>query len=166
MQLSTKHKQFADSYIQSRNASEAYRIAYGDKAETVVNASASRLLRNVKIRDYIVKVQTTKLTKTAEKQDITRSFLIQQYLEVLEKAKEQSSTLNVAKNTLDSLAHISGLWLDKRTLEVSGAVNHLASLDTGDLIEALNIAQPVSDCSDPNAEPVAINGEYRNVADA
>ena len=92
--------------------------------------------------------------------------MIQQYLEVLEKAKEQSSTLSVAKNTLDSLAHISGLWLDKRTLEVSGAVNHLASLDTGDLIEALNIAQPVSDCSDPNAEPVAINGEYRNVADA
>ena len=103
------------------------------------------------------------LTKTAEKQDITRSFLIQQYLEVLEKAKEQSSTLNVAKNTLDSLAHISGLWLDKRTLEVSGAVNHLASLNTGDLIQALNTAQPVAES---DAESVAVDGEFRNVADA
>ena len=29
MNLSPKHKEFADAYIQSRNASEAYRIAYG-----------------------------------------------------------------------------------------------------------------------------------------
>ena len=168
MQLSTKHKQFADSYIQSRNASEAYRIAYGDKAETVVNASASRLLRNVKIRDYLVKVQTKKLTKTAEKQDITRSFLIIEYLDVLAKSKEQSSTLSVAKATLDSLAHISGIWIDKKQLDVSGAVNHLASLDTGTLIDALSVAT-TSDAdpdAETDAETVAINGEYRNVADA
>ena len=111
MNLSPKHKEFADAYIQSRNASEAYRIAYGNKKESVVNSASSRLLRNVKIRNYIVKVQTEKLTKTAEKQDITRDFLVSQYLDVLSRAKEQSSTLSVAKATLDSLAHISGLWL-------------------------------------------------------
>ena len=156
MNLSPKHKQFADAYIQSRNASEAYRIAYGNKKESVVNSAASRLLRNVKIRNYLVKVQTEKLTKTAEKQDITRDFLIQQYLTVYEKATEQSSTLSVAKATLDSLAHISGLWLDKRTVEVSGAVNHLASLDTSALLDALGTAR---------RNDGTIDGEYRNVDD-
>ena len=156
MKLSPKHKQFADAYIQSRNASEAYRIAYGNKKESVVNSAASRLLRNVKIRDYIVKVQTEKLTKTAEKQDITRDFLVSQYLDVLSRAKEQSSTLSVAKSTIDSLAHISGLWLDKRTVEVSGAVNHLASLDTSALLDALTTARH---------DPGTIDAEYRNVND-
>ena len=160
MNLSPKHKEFADAYIQSRNASEAYRIAYGNKKESVVNSAASRLLRNVKIRNYLVKVQTEKLTKTAEKQDITRDFLIQQYLTVYEKATEQSSTLSVAKATLDSLAHISGLWLDKRTVEVSGAVNHLASLDTSALLDALGTARRNDGTTDGT-----IDGEYRNVDD-
>ena len=102
--------------------------------------------------------------KIEEKQDITRSFLIIEYLDVLAKSKEQSSTLSVAKATLDSLAHISGIWIDKKQLDVSGAVNHLASLDTGTLIDALSVAT-TSD-ADPDAETVAINGEYRNVADA
>ena len=92
MKLSSKHKQFADAYIQSRNASEAYRIAYGNKKESVVNSAASRLLRNVKIRNYIGKVLTEKLANTAEKQDITRDFLVSQYLDVLSRAKEQPST--------------------------------------------------------------------------
>jgi hypothetical protein len=160
MNLSPKHKEFADAYIQSRNASEAYRIAYGNKKESVVNSAASRLLRNVKIRNYLVKVQTEKLTKTAEKQDITRDFLIQQYLTVYEKATEQSSTLSVAKATLDSLAHISGLWLDKRTVEVSGAVNHLASLDTSALLDALGTAR-----RNDGTTNGTIDGEYRNVDD-
>ena len=160
MNLSPKHKEFADAYIQSRNASEAYRIAYGNKKESVVNSAASRLLRNVKIRNYLVKVQTEKLTKTAEKQDITRDFLIQQYLTVYEKATEQSSTLSVAKATLDSLAHISGLWLDKRTVEVSGAVNHLASLDTSALLDALGTAR-----RNDGTTNGTIDGEYRNVND-
>ena len=160
MKLSPKHKQFADAYIQSRNASEAYRIAYGNKKESVVNSASSRLLRNVKIRDYIVKVQTEKLAKTAEKLDITRDFLIIEYLDVLSNSKEQPSTLSVAKSTIDSLAHISGLWLDKRTVEVSGAVNHLASLDTSALLDALGTARRNDGTTDGTIE-----AEYRNVDD-
>ena len=158
MKLSPKHKQFADAYIQSRNASEAYRIAYGNKKESVVNSASSRLLRNVKIRNYIVKVQTEKLTKTAEKQDITRDFLIIEYLDVLSRAKEQSSPLSVAKSTIDSLAHISGLWLDKRTVEVSGAVNHLASLDTSALLDALTTVR-----HDDDTDNGPIDGNFRNI---
>ena len=101
--------------------------------------------------------------KIEAKQDITRDFLIIEYLDVLAKSKEQSSTLSVGKSCLDSLAHISGIWQDKKQLQVSGAVNHLASLDTGDLIQALNTAQPVAES---DAESVAIDGDYRNVADA
>ena len=51
--LNSKQKAFCDAYLNNgRNASQAYRDAFGsDKAETVINASASRLLRNVKVRD-------------------------------------------------------------------------------------------------------------------
>ena len=160
MNLSPKHKEFADAYIQSRNASEAYRIAYGNKKESVVNSASSRLLRNVKIRDYIVNVQTEKLAKTAEKEDITRDFLVSQSLDVRSKSKEQPSTLSVAKSTIDSLAHISGLWLDKRTVEVSGAVNHLASLDTSALLDALGTAR-----RNDGTTNGTIDGKYRNVND-
>ena len=79
---------------------------------------------------------------------------------MLSRSKEQSSTLSVAKATLDSLAHISGLWLDKRTVEVSGAVNHLASLDTSALLDALGTARRNDGTTDGTIE-----AEYRNVDD-
>jgi hypothetical protein len=81
-------------------------------------------------------------------------------LDVLSRSKEQSSTLSVAKATLDSLAHISGLWLDKRTVEVSGAVNHLASLDTSALLDALGTAR-----RNDGTTNGTIDAEYRNVND-
>ncbi len=75
-QLSIKQKQFADSYLDNgKNASAAYRTTYGnDKPEANINSMASRLLRSVKVQDYIVKVQRKNLEKTVQKQDIDRSF--------------------------------------------------------------------------------------------
>ena len=76
--LNSKQKTFCDVYLNNgRNASAAYRAAFGtDKAESVINASASRLLRNVKVRDYIVKIQQQNAQITQRKQDIDRDFLI------------------------------------------------------------------------------------------
>ena len=152
-QLSIKQKQFADTYLDNgKNASAAYRLTYGnDKPEANINSMASRLLRSVKVQTYLVKVQRENLEKTAIKQDIDRSFLIGQYLELVEmgKAKGQISS---AIRALDSLAHITGLWLSK--VEVAGSVDHnLTQLDTTQLLQALNVAK----------ETKAIAADYREV---
>ena len=53
MTLSEQQKKFADYYIESGNASESYQRA-GYKAKgNVAEAAASRLLRNVKVIEYI-----------------------------------------------------------------------------------------------------------------
>ena len=152
-QLSTKQKQFADAYLDNgKNASAAYRATYGsDKPEANINSMASRLLRSVKVQTYLVQVMRTNLEKTVVKQDIDRSFLIGQYLELVEmgKAKGQISS---AIRALDSLAHITGLWLSK--VEVAGSVDHnLTQLDTTQLLQALNVAK----------ETKAIEAEYKEV---
>lgn len=154
-QLSTKQKQFADIYLDNgKNASAAYRLTYGsDKPEANINSMASRLLRSVKVQTYLVQVMRTNLEKTAIKQDIDRSFLIGQYLELVEmgKAKGQISS---AIRALDSLAHITGLWLSR--VEVGGSVDHnLTQLDTTQLLRALNVAK----------ETKAIEAEYKEIDD-
>ena len=162
--LNERQDLFVTHYLANgMNATQAYRDAYDahDRPDSSVNPSASRLLRHERVRQAIVTKKQGLIHKIEEKQDITRDFLIIEYLDVLAKSKEQSSTLSVAKSCLDSLAHISGLWVDKQ-LKVSTHINHLASLDTGDLIQALNTAQPVAE---PVAESVAVDGEYRKLGD-
>ena len=154
--LNDKQLMFCTDYLNNgRNASAAYRSAYGsDKPETVVNSAASRLLRHVKVRDYLVKVQQENLTTTQRKQDIDRDFLINQYLELVALGKEHRQ-LSAARQALDSLAHIAGLWIDKR--EINQQINidaTLQALDSGALLDALN-----------SANSGAIEAEYQHIED-
>lgn len=52
MKLTEKQKRFADYYIETGNATEAYHRAYGGKRESA-DASGTRLLGNVRIKEYI-----------------------------------------------------------------------------------------------------------------
>ena len=155
--LNEKQLLFCNNYLNNgRNASAAYRSAYGsDKPETVVNSASSRLLRNVSCRDYIVKVQQHNLQTTQRKQDIDRDFLINQYLELVALGKEQRQ-LSVSVRALDSLSHIAGLWVDKRELTQQINIDAtLQALDSGALLDALTSAN----------DPPAIEGKFRNVID-
>ena len=52
--LTDKQRIFANEYLVDLNATRAYKIAYpGIKKEETINAAASRLLRNVKVKNYI-----------------------------------------------------------------------------------------------------------------
>jgi len=154
--LNEKQLLFCNNYLNNgRNASEAYRSAYGsDKSETVVNSAASRLLRHVKIRDHLVNIQKQNLAITQRKQDIDRDFLINQYLELVALGKENRQ-LSVSVRALDSLSHIAGLWIDKR--EINQQINidaTLQALDSGALLDALN-----------SANSGAIEAEYQHIED-
>ena len=142
--LNDKQLLFVNTYLDNgkKNASGAYRVAYGNDApESHINSSASRLLRQDKIRAYLVKDGMDKLAVTERKEDITRSFLVQQYLDVIALAKKDNKNLSTAKSALDSLAHVCGLWQDSRRIEVTGAVRHdLATLDSTKLLKLLDQA--------------------------
>ena len=154
--INEKQLLFCNVYLDNgRNATGAYREAYGSvQSEAHINSSASRLLRNDKVRDYLVKVQQQNLTITQRKQDIDRDFLINQYLELVALGKEHRQ-LSAARQALDSLAHIAGLWIDKR--EINQQINidaTLQALDSGALLDALN-----------SANTSAIEAEYQHIED-
>ncbi len=151
--LTEKQKAFVDAYLNSnRNASLAYRTVYGDKDENVVNASSSRLLKNVNVMDYLVKVQQENALTTQRKQDINRDFLIDKYLQVIDLALEERQ-LSACRQALDSLSHLAGVWTSKTEVHVSGTVDHqLQSLSSEELMQALQ-----------QTRKPAIEAEYRNL---
>ncbi len=173
--LNEKQLVFCDTYLNNgRNASQAYRTAYSaDLPEASINSNASRLLRHDKVQGYIVKTQMDKLAVTERKEDITRSFLVQQYLDVIALAKKDNKNLSTAKSALDSLAHVCGLWQDSRRIEVTGAVRHdLATLDSTKLLQLLDQSQQETTGTNENtktshtgAPNAIIDGEFRQAND-
>ena len=83
----------------------------------------------------MVKVQRN----TEKNVDITREFLIGKYLQIIEGALSlEKPHYSAAKAGLDSLANITGHWVDRRLTEVTGSVGHvMAELSPGELLELI-----------------------------
>lgn len=70
--MTEKQKIFADEYLIDLNATLAYKMAYPNvKNDAVAAAAAARLLRNVKVKNYIAE-QMEKIhnEKTADAQEV------------------------------------------------------------------------------------------------
>jgi phage terminase small subunit len=107
MSLSAKHKAFCDQYLSNGlNATQAYKSVYKTN-DKVSEAAASRLLSNVKVKEYIQQEQN----KTSEKLEITREFLIKEYLELIESAKTDENFIDRGNwnKSLAQLAKLLGL---------------------------------------------------------
>jgi phage terminase small subunit len=104
MNLSVKHKAFCDEYLSNGlNVLQAYKSVYkcSDKA---AQSNAFRLMENEGVKSYIQKEQN----KTAERLEITREFLIKEYLEIIESAKSNEDFIDRG-NWNKSLAQLSKL---------------------------------------------------------
>ena len=107
MSLSAKHKAFCDQYLSNGlNATQAYKSVYKTN-DKVSEAAASRLLSNVKVKEYIQQEQN----KTSEKLEITREFLIKEYLELIQSAKTDENFIDRGNwnKSLAQLAKLLGL---------------------------------------------------------
>jgi phage terminase small subunit len=107
MSLSAKHKLFCDEYLSNGlNATQAYKSTYKTN-DKVSEASGSRLLLNVKVKEYIQKEQN----KTSQKLEITREFLIKEYLELINSAKSDEDFIDRGNwnKSLAQLAKLLGL---------------------------------------------------------
>jgi phage terminase small subunit len=104
MSLSAKHKAFCDEYLANgMNALQAYKSVY-KVSDKVAGASGVRLLDNVNVKEYLQQEQE----KTSNKLEITREFLIKEYLELIESAKSDDNFIDRG-NWNKSLAQLSKL---------------------------------------------------------
>jgi phage terminase small subunit len=107
MNLSVKHKAFCDEYLSNGlNVLQAYKSVYkcSDKA---AQSNAFRLMENKGINEYIQQQQQ----KTAERLEITREFLIKEYLELINSAKSNEDFIDRGNwnKSLAQLAKLLGL---------------------------------------------------------
>jgi phage terminase small subunit len=104
MNLSIKHKAFCNEYLSNGlNVLQAYKSVYkcSDKA---AQSNAFRLMENEGVKSYIQQEQN----KTAERLEITREFLIKEYLELIESAKSEEYIID-RSNWNKSLAQLTKL---------------------------------------------------------
>ena len=144
MKLTEKQKRFADYYIETGNATESYRRAGYTGTGNVAEASASRLLSNVKVREYIDKLIAEKESDRIAKQDEVLEFLTS----VLRgQVKEQfplglgMGEQQLVKKELDGKDRIKAaellgkryaMWTDKQQLEGNVAVQIIDDIGSDD----------------------------------
>lgn len=107
MKLSPKHKLFCEQYLSNgMNATQAYKSVYG-VSDKVAGSSAPRLLENDRIQEYLQQERQ----KTSDKLEITREFLIKEYLELIESAKTDENFIDRGNwnKSLAQLAKLLGL---------------------------------------------------------
>ena len=117
--LTPKQEAFCLAYIETGNASEAYRNAYnaaGMKSATV-NRSAKELLENHKITARL----STLRERAVERTMVTVDMLTANLLRIAQKGEElaEASGLSVARASMMDVAKLNGLVVDKAA--VTGA---------------------------------------------
>ncbi|MBM6753872.1 terminase small subunit [Lactobacillus alvi] len=92
MKLTTKQRLFADEYIKSGNATEAYiKAGYSVKTNSSAKAASSRLLTNVNLKHYIdAKMAEIESHKIADAKEV-----LQFYARVLREEETEEVALPV-----------------------------------------------------------------------
>lgn len=152
-ELSLRQKKFADEYIISGNATKsAIEAGYSKKtAESI----GSRLLRNVKVSEYISKraqeVFEERAMSVAEALAISASIArgkIQQgqtkknvkvYVgdqveeeTVTETVYQFTPTIEERQRSLDHILKVNGAYLDRKEIDVTGMVQFIDDIGIGD----------------------------------
>ena len=164
MSLNERQDLFVTHYLNNgMKATQAYRDAYNahDRPDSSVNPSASRLLRHPRVRQAIIKKKQGAISKIDQEALVSKSFLIENYIDLLERAKS-ANQISAGRQCLDSLASLCG-FADKQ-VQVTGSVDHnLLELPTAELLAALSAAKGRE--TGAGSDAGTIDGEYRNVND-
>ena len=93
MNLTPKQEAFCQAYLETGNASEAYRIAYNvkeDTKDTTINVTSSKLLKNPKIGLRVKELQS----QLEERHNITKDQLVEEYLDIIRTHKKLRGFFN------------------------------------------------------------------------
>ena len=143
--MTEKQKIFADEYIISLNASQAYKKAYPNiKKDEVARTSGSRLLTNVNVKAYIdEQLEKLQSERVADQQEVLEFLTAAMRGEVLEpiaildgegvqKLVEIKPNVATRKSAAELLGKRYRLWTDKQELDVTATVIFEGDEDVSD----------------------------------
>ena len=119
--LTLKQEAFCRSYIETGNASEAYRRAYNAKqmSSAAIEVEASRLLANPKVALRVTGLQETH----QRRHEITLDSLTEMLKADRELARQEGEA-NAAINAVLALAKLHGLIVDKKNVAINADHKH------------------------------------------
>jgi phage terminase small subunit len=122
--LTPKQEAFARAYIETGNASEAYRRAgYSGGNPKTVNEAASRLLRNSKVLARLGELRAA----AANRHDVTIHTLTRE-LDEDRKAAREANQYSAAISAVMGKAKLHGLIVDRAKVEVATHEDALRAL--------------------------------------
>ena len=129
--LNLRQEKFICEFITSGNATAAYRLAYGSSVgDNTARANASRLLADTRIQDRIKEIQSEvvseKICDSIELQEflsrvIRRELTEEIFLPSGERIERPNSVRDALK-AAETLARISGLFINRAEVEISGSM--------------------------------------------
>ena len=142
MKLTEKQKRFADYYIETGNATDAYmRAGYKVKDTNVARVNASRLLANANVSGYVQELMESKDNERIASQDEILTYLTQvmrgetkeEVLRGLGKGYQDIDNMEVSAKDRIKAAELLGkryaMWTDKQQIEGNVPVQIVNDLD-------------------------------------
>lgn len=127
-EVTEKQKVFADEYLIDLNATRAYKVAYPTvKNDDTAAAAATRMLRNVKVAEYIQERMQERQKRTEITQDrVLKELAAMAFADVAEAVEIRLKPSDKLK-ALELLGRHLGMFKDK--VEVSGIDEEKKKLD-------------------------------------
>ena len=144
--LTEKQLKFCELVTSGLDPSAAYVGAgYKSRSSEGARVAASKMLHHhAGIATQVAKLRAVGLKaqqKQAERVEIDQSWLLAEYLELLDLSKSAGS-LGISRQCLQDVAKISGYWNESRSLDINVVEDRrLLELNSGDLLELLEIAR-------------------------
>lgn len=109
--INEQQRAFADYYIQGRNASQAYKLAYGRDLgkkvkDTTAHSNSYKLLREPKVKAYI----DDRLACMLVEEKMASSEIL---IELTKIAMDKDNTTKERMNALELLGKEQAMWVDK-----------------------------------------------------
>lgn len=114
MALTDKQKKFADEYLIDMNATAAYLRAGYKCSEAAARSSASDLLTNPNISEYI----ESKQKKLEIKTEVTAEWVLKEFIENHKMAREVGE-LAVSNKALESIGRHLGMFNDRMKVDAN-----------------------------------------------
>ena len=94
--MTDAQKRFCDEYLIDLNATRAYKVAYSRcKKEETANAASSRMLRNVKVQEYI----SERMKEREQRTEITQDMVIKELAAIaFSKASDYAKLKKMKRN--------------------------------------------------------------------